>query len=146
MPEHTIEIRGAGAFVRLDFQHRAYPEKQDHWDGNWVVTRIQAEVPGFRADFTDQVHLGDVVRFYEEVLKMHVTLSGQATLAMMEEFLSVTGELDPRGALRWSARLARSFRSGTHLHLAWEADQSYLPELIRQLEEALIAFQVRGRT
>ena len=145
MPEHVIEIRGDGAFVTLDFHHRAYPEAQDYWDGNWVVTRIQAETQGFKADFTDQVHLGDVVRFYEEVMRMHATLAGEATLAMMEEYLTVTGTLDVRGGLDWSAMLAQPFRRDNRLQFTFRADQSYLPDLIQQLESVLAAFEVRGR-
>ena len=145
MPEHIIEIWGNGAFVRLGFSHRAYPEAQDYWDGNWVVTRIQAETQGFKADFTDQVHLGDVVRFYEQVIKLDATLSGEATLAMMEEYLTVTGTLDIRGGLNWSAMLAQPFRRDNQLQFTFRADQSYLPELIQQLEGVLIEFQIRGR-
>ena len=145
MLEHIIQIRGDGAFVMLDFHHRAYPEAQDYWDGNWVVTRIRAETQGFKVDFTDQVHLGDVVRFYEEVMKMHATLAGEATLAMIEEYLTVTGTLDARGGLHWSAMLAQPFRRDNRLQFTFRADQSYLPDLIQQLEGVLVAFGVRGR-
>ncbi len=145
MPEHSIDIRGDGAFVTLNFHHRAYPEAQDYWDGNWVTTRIQAETRGFKADFTDQVHLGDVVRFYEGVMRLHATLSGEATLAMMEEFLIVTGKLDVRGDLHWSVMLAQPFRRDNRLQFTFQADQSYLPALIQQLESVLVEFQVRGR-
>lgn len=141
-----IEIRGDGTFVRLGFSHRAYPEAQDYWDGNWVVTRIQAESQGFRADFTDQVHLGDVVQFYEQVMSLHATLSGEATLAMMEEYLTVTGTLDARGGLHWSAMLAQPFRRDNRLQFTFWADQSYLPALIQQLENVLSEFEVRGRS
>lgn len=145
MAERTIEIRGDGASLRLDFSQRAYPEAQDYWDGNWVVTRIQAEAHGFRADFTDQVHLGDVVRFYEDVLKLHATLSGEATLAMMEEYLIVTGRLDIRGGLLWSALLTHPFRRDNRLQFVLAADQSYLPGLTQQVEGVLTEFGVRGR-
>ena len=144
MPNHKIEIRGDGAFVSLDFSHRGYPEAHDYWDGNWVVTRIQAEVQGFKADFTDQVHLGDVVRFYEEVLKLNASLTGKATLAMMEEYLVATGTLDVRGSLDWSVLLLHPVKRDIQLQFEFQADQSYLPELIQQLEDVLIEFQVRG--
>ena len=145
MPEQIVEIRGDGAFVRLHFSHRAYPEAQDYWDGNWVVTHIQAETAGFKADFTDQVHLGDVVRFYEQVLTMYTTLSGEATLAMLEEFLIVTGHMNTRGGLNWSALIAQPFRRSTQLRFEFQSDQSYLPHLIQQLESTLVEFGVRGR-
>ena len=145
MFKQIIEIRGEGAFVRLGFSHWASPEAQDYWDGNWVVTRIQAETQGYKANFTDQVHLGDVVRFYEQVMKMNVTLTGEATLAMMEEYLTVTGTLDARGCVNWSAMLAQPFKRDNRLQFAFHADQSYLPELIQQLEGVLMEFQVRGR-
>lgn len=146
MPEHKIEIKGNGVFVRLDFLHRGYPEAHDYWDGNWVVTRIQAEVRGFKADFTDQVHLGDIVRFYEEVLKLNASLTGKATLAMMEEYLVVTGTLDTRGSLDWSVLLLHPVKRDIQLQFEFGADQSYLPDLIQQLEDVLIEFQVRGRS
>lgn len=145
MPEHIIKIHGDGAFVTLDFHHRAYPEAQDYWDGNWVVTRIQAATQGFNADFTDQVHLGDVVPFYEQVMKMHATLTGEATLAMMEEYLTVTGTLDARGGLDWSAMLSQPFRRDNRLQFTFRADQSYLPDMIQQLEHVLTEFGVWGR-
>jgi len=145
MSEHMIEIRGEGTSVRLDFQQRAYPKAQDYWDGNWVVTRIETEAQGFRADFTDQVHLGDVVRFYEEVMNLHVTFSGEVTLAMMEEYLTVAGRLDARGGLHWSVLIKHPVKRNTQLQFTFRADQSYLPELIQQLENVLIEFQVRGR-
>ena len=145
MPEHIIEILGNGAFVTLNFHHRAYPEAQDYWDGNWVVTRIQAETQGFRADFTDQVHLGDVVRFYEGVMSLHTTLSSEATLTMMEEYLTVNGTLDARGGLDWSVLVTHPHQRNTQLQFMFRADQSYLPALIQQLEGVLVEFQVRGR-
>ena len=145
MSDHKIEIRGDGAFVRLTFSHRAYPEAQDYWDGNWVVTHIQAEAYGFRADFTDQVHLGDVVRFYASLLKMHATMSGEATLAMMEEFLIVTGKMEVRGDISWSAMVTHPMNRCTQLQFMFGADQSYLPELIQSLESVLVEFGVRGQ-
>lgn len=145
MPDHKIEIRGDGAFVSLDFSHRGYPEAHDYWDGNWVVTRIQAEARGFKADFTDQVHLGDIVRFYEEVLKLNTSLKGEAALTMMEEYLVATGTLDARGSLDWSVLLLHPVKRDIQLQFTFQADQSYLPELIQQLEDVLIEFQIRGR-
>ena len=145
MPDHKIEIRGDGAFVSLDFPHRGYPEAHDYWDGNWVVTRIRAEARGFKADFTDQVHLGDIVRFYEAVLKLNASLTGEATLAMMEKYLVVTGKLDVRGSLDWSVLLLHPVKRDIQLQFTFQTDQSYLPELIQQLEDVLIEFQIRGR-
>ena len=109
-----------------------------------MVTRIQAEVQGFRADFTDQVHLSDIVRFYEAVLKLNASLKGEATLAMMEEYLVATGTLDVRGSLDWSVLLLHPMKRDAQLQFKFRADQSYLPELIQQLEGVLIEFQVRG--
>ena len=145
MPDYKIEIKGGGAFIRLDLSHRGHPEAHDYWDGNWVVARIQAEVQGFKADFTDQVHLGDVIRFYEEVLKLNASLTGAATLAVMEEYLVVIGTLDARGRLDWSVLLLHPVKRDVQLQFEFQADQSYLPELIQQIEDVLIEFQVRGQ-
>jgi hypothetical protein len=145
MTEHLIEILGDGAFVTLNFHHRAYPEAQDYWDRNWVVTRIQVEAREFKADFTDQVHMGDVVRFYEDVIKLHANMSGEATLTMLEEFLTVTGKMDVRGGLDWAATVLHPRRRDIQLCFTFRADQSYLPELIQQMEKLLTEFGVRGQ-
>ena len=33
MPDYKIEIKGGGAFIRLDLSHRGYPEAHDYWYG-----------------------------------------------------------------------------------------------------------------
>lgn len=140
-----IEIRGHKARLTLQFQHRAYPEAQDYWDGNWVATRFRAEMPGIVVDFTEQVHLGDVVRFQEGLQQLLVASSGQATLAMMEEYLTVTGTLDTQGKLHWAAWITHPYRGGARLEFEMAADQSYLPALLGQVDDVLTEFPVRGR-
>jgi hypothetical protein len=124
---------------------RQFPEAHNHWDGNWLNVTVHCGQSGASVWATgailDSVGL---VRFRDELERLHQTLSGEAVLESHEPNVKVRVVVAD-GAGRLNARVEI-----TPDHLAqghWfelEIDQSYLPAAIAQLESVLARFPVRG--
>ncbi|SRR5579884_363669 len=141
----SICIHDNNARLTLELLRRQYPDNEDYWDGNWVVTRFQATAPGFQADFTEGVHLQELVWLREELAKMHATLEGRIEWKAMDGFLELVAEVDRLGHIRWTVKLIYPAGVGARLTLEIANDQTYLPALLNQIDAALEAFPLRGQ-
>lgn len=133
-PMH-IEITDSRAHLFIEVSVPTH-SGDDYWV--WVATHIRAEMPGFQAAFSNELTLWELQGFYRDLKRLHAELKGTARLRAMEGFLDVTAEMDTQGHIRWAVELADT-SSGNYTRLTFEmnADQSYLPALLEQLEAAL---------
>ena len=112
-----------------------------------MVTRLLATAPGFRADFTASLNLSELVDLHEQILLMRTTLQGRAELKAWDGWIDLKAELDRTGHVLWSVDIAYPTGSpGARLQFEINNDQTYLPDILNQLNTVLETFPVRGRT
>jgi len=134
----------------LELQRRDYPDAEDYWDGNWVTTRFRLDIPQMPTTFLKSLHLGDLLRFRQELARLSEGQQSQATLAMLEDYLFVEASLLPEGGLKWSVkanvRLARLSDRAIMppLHYDFYADPSSLTIVLEQVESVLMQFPIKS--
>jgi hypothetical protein len=62
----------------------------------------------------------------------------------METFIQIEGEMDKLGKIMWIAETCYPAGYGAVLKFEFESDQSYLNNLIKELEEILTSYPVIG--
>ncbi len=141
-----IEITDGTARLTIEVLARSCPDS-DYWDGNWCVTPIKAILLGFQAAFNGEMELPELQAFYQGLQQLYAELRGAAHLNTRERFLELTAEINSRGHIHWSVRLADTSGSANMARLTFEmrSDQSYLPALLAQIEAVLEMFPVKGQ-
>jgi hypothetical protein len=85
-----------------------------------------------------------LLRFRDELQRLHQTLSGEAVLESHEPNVAVrVTTADGAGHLRVRVDVTPDHITQAHW-FEFEIDQSYLPAAVAQLESVLAAFPVRG--
>jgi hypothetical protein len=142
----TIEITDGFAHLTLNVQRRESVDAHDcNWGGAWMVTRLRATTPGFQVDFTASLHLNELVELREQVRQMHSTLQGEAELEAMDGWLDLKAEMDRTGHVHWSVEITHPTGSpGARLQFEINNDQTYLPDILNQIDAVLATFFVGG--
>ena len=133
------------AAFQLWIHGRQFPEAQDQWDGNWLNVIVHCGQSGASVWATGAIldSIG-LVRFRDELKRLHQTLSGEAVLQSHEPNVRVrVAASDGAGHLAVRAEIAPDHLAQGHW-FEFEIDQSYLPTTVAQLESALTEFPVKG--
>ena len=124
---------------------RQFPGAHDQWDGNWLNVTVHCGEGGASVWATGPIldTIG-VLRFRDELERLHRTLSGEAALESHEPNVVVrVAVTDDAGHLRVRVEITPDHLAQGHW-FEFEIDQSYLPAAVAQLESVLVAFPVRG--
>ena len=149
MKQSTIEQLGAPSVRLAAFQlwvhGRQFPDAQDKWDGNWLNVTAQCGQAGgsvwAAGAILDTVGL---LRFRDELERLHQTLSGEAVLESHEPNVRVrVASSDRAGHLYVRVEITPDHLAQGHW-FEFEMDQSYLPSGVAQLTSLLAAFPVKG--
>lgn len=133
-----------GAF-QLWVHGRQFPEAQDEWDGNWLIVTARCGQAGASVWATgamlDSVGLQ---RFRDGLEQLHRTLSGDVVLESLEPNIKVhVAASDGAGHLTVRAEITPDHLSQGHW-FEFEADQSYIPAVVAQLDSVLMQFPVKS--
>jgi hypothetical protein len=134
----------SGEYVRVTLTGRSIPQATDYWDGNWLGADVEVHAGGFSGRFPAYFRVEEVQSFRDQVASLHQTLSGTATFEPMEEQLRLRLEGDGKGHIDVEGQARDVVRTGNMLTFELSLDQTYLPELVRSLDQTLTAFPVRG--
>ncbi len=79
----------------------------------------------------------------DELSELHEKVEGTAELKCMEPNLGAVMELNSRGTGTLTVRLTPDHMTQKH-QVEFEVDQSYLPHVIKQIENILDKFPIRN--
>jgi hypothetical protein len=88
------------------------------------------------------LHLPELAMWQTEPKKLHNRIEGNAELKCMEPNLNAVVKLNSQGTGTFTVRLTPDPIKQKH-QVEFEIDQSYLPEVIRQIEVNLEKFPIR---
>lgn len=130
--------------LKLWVHRYQYPHTDDEFDGNWLYATAQIEMPGAywartQGPFLQTVELAD---FRASLTRLYSNLSGSATLETLEPELHWNLNMASLGHILSEIRLRGS---GWQQNISFEADQSYLPPLIQDIDRVLQTFPIRGK-
>lgn len=137
-----ITILGEDGKLDIMVLERCFPEEAGTWEGDWVRSTVSLEIPGYSAYFEADLRMDEFSEFLQQVQTMHRDLKGTAALMPLEKTVEIIGEIHSLGGISWDVETCYPLGSGTILQFTLGADQSYLPALIKELNELLEEFPV----
>ena len=141
-----FHLLGEKTKVEIDVLAREYPNSSDYWDGNWVISNVKVEIPGYYVDFNASLRTDDIRDFVNDLKSMNRYLTGKAILKNLESFIHFEGEMDKLGHIDWSGETCYPAGSGTVLTFEFVSNQSYLEDLIKELEDITYVYPVIGES
>jgi hypothetical protein len=140
-----FSIKGNQEIVTIDVQSRTYPHSDEYWDGNWINSTIEVVVPGYRAYFCGELRTDEIFQFLQDLKEMYNSLSGFAKLNSMEGLIELYAEINPLGKLQWTGKTTYPIGIGNTLEFRLCNDQSFVPNLISELQLVMKQFPVIGK-
>ena len=149
MSHAAVEQLGPPSFRLAAFQlwvhGRQFPAAHDRWDGNWLNVTAHCGQAGASVWATGPIlDTTGLLRFRNQLERLHQTLSGEAVLESHEPNVVVrVAAADGLGHVRVRVEVSPDQLAQGHW-FEFEIDQSYLPTTVAQLESALTEFPVKG--
>ena len=137
----SLQIGG----LRLWIAGRQFPDADDEFDGNWLVATAHCEAIGASVWVQGAiVMVTDIATFGEQCTAIAKGASRSAVLDPHEPELKVSLEtVDPLGHIRAQVQISPDHLTQSH-SIAFEVDQSHLPDLIKQCDTIVSQYPTRG--
>lgn len=140
----NIHLLGEQEQTKITIVKRSYSASVDFWDANWLDTEITIKIPGYSAHFDAQLRTDEFRDFYKQLKNMNDKRKGKAELTSMEGVIEVQCRTNLLGQIAWQAKTQYPVGTGAVLTFEFASDQSYLPLLLRELENLLARYPVVG--
>ena len=123
---------------------RQFPQSSDYWDGNWLLVTAFCESPGAQVWTQGPIiHLSEIEHWLKGLKELISTVRGEAELACMEPELGAKVTLDKLGRGSLAVCITPDHLNEHHA-FTFDADQSFLPGVIRNLENILDKYPIKG--
>ncbi len=123
---------------------REFEDSDDDWDGNWMHVVAQVTAPGTQVKAAGALlHLSECQQFRDGCQALHDTLQGEAVLGGLEPNLRITLRAESLGHIRCELRITPDPQTQHH-QFDSAIDQSHLPAILRDLDDVLRRFPIRG--
>ena len=116
--------------VELRFNLPQAPDRE-----GWVETFADISVGGFRGSIRLFVEIADLIRFRDQLARLHETLNGLAELSPCEGQLLLTVQGNGGGGMKLKGHAHSEACYGNVLQFELELDQTHLVEPLRVLRE-----------
>ena len=137
-----LDILGSETKIEIKILERLYPESIGSWEGDWVKAAIKVEIPGYSADFFADMRAEEFQDFRDQLNTMNQKLEGTASLISIENAIEAKAVMDSFGGIYWEVSTRYPISTGAVLAFEFGSDQSYLNQLIKELDEVLAEFPV----
>lgn len=137
-----LNILGSKTKIEIMILERLYPELIGSWEGDWVKAVIKVEIPGYSADFLADLRTEEFKGFREQLATMDQKLEGSASFISIENTIEAKAVMDSSGGIYWEVSTRYPISIGAVLTFDFGSDQSYLNQLVKELDEVLTEFPV----
>ncbi|MGB8646164.1 MAG: hypothetical protein WCF84_13070 [Anaerolineae bacterium] len=140
-----LKIGGDAEYILFQILDAERPEATDYWDANWLVVDVSLQAGAFRGKYRAAIERYAFLSFREQVQHLYAALDAQAKFETMEGqvLLTLVGDRFGHIALHGVAM----DRPGDGNRLTFESrrlDQSWLPGIIKQLDNIVAQYPVKG--
>jgi hypothetical protein len=132
-------------FVRATFSGRAFPDRHDSADGNWVTVRIELRTGPFTGSIDALWRAETLAPFRKELEGLDAELEGDAVFKPdWERSLQLRFHGDGLGHVAVTGEACANAATGPWLRFELPSlDQTYLPDLISTVSGLEAEFPVR---
>jgi hypothetical protein len=128
--------------LSLWIRGRQYDAREDFWDGNWLNVLVQIDAAYARVQAEGPIVRTDEIRsLVDGCRRLHETLRGEASLRCIEPNLKVSLAVNRNGHVLMVVDVTADNVTQAH---HFEFELSYLPPFIRDAEDVLARFPIRG--
>lgn len=139
-----FELSDPGNFLRVTVLGLSHPNATDDWDRNWINCRFEAKSGGFTGNFEGTLMTTDIESFKQQLKRVYSSLKGTANLESLENYLSIVLTGDGIGHLEARCTLRESNLPLNELTFELEFDQTFLPNIMNQLNNITRTFPITG--
>jgi hypothetical protein len=140
-----LHILGEDTKIEIEVICRSHPNCTDYWDGNWITSTINIEIPGYKAQFNADLRTDELRDFANELKLMDKKLKGKASLFNLDGYLELECEINKKGVIYWTVETCYPAGIGAVLKFDFGSDQSYLKGIVKEIESILSVFPVLGK-
>lgn len=140
--EIFFELNCEGNFIRVTPIEFINYNSELSWDKNWIKTKIEIKAGVFTGKYLGEFMTHDFVNFKKELQHLYANLNSSATFDGLEGYLKLTIKGDDLGHLDLTCIATDKPVDGNELVSHLILDQTYIPALLRQLDEIIKAFPV----
>ncbi|MBD1877338.1 hypothetical protein [Coleofasciculus sp. FACHB-T130] len=137
-------VKGNQEKVIIDIQGINNLDTDDYWDRTWINSEIEIILPGYHANFFGDIRTEEIFSFLEQLKEMSQTLSGVAELNTMEGLMNLKAEMNNLGHIQWNGKTTYPIGNGNTLTFNFSNDQSFLANLITELQMIKKHFPIIG--
>ena len=130
-----FEIKGGGDFITVIAQKFSYQNSDDSWDRRWITAEVRIKAGAFSGRYGAQFMNVDFSAFKKELEYLYEHLDSSALFEDLDQYLKIKIKGDGLGHLEVFCK-ATDNPGYLENRLAFyiTTDQTYIPQLIRQLE------------
>lgn len=139
----TLSIKGHSANLEIEVQDYENRTARDLSDANWLKCVVSLNVPPFVGKYLASFTTQDFRDLLEQLATALKDLTGTASFQNDEEELLFNVKFGSMGQVVISGTAKVSGQAETNLTFAFESDQSFLQQSLKELEAITNHFPVR---
>ena len=144
MSEARLRFNSGRDFLWAEPTRRAYPESADYWDGNWIYANVAVRAGAFQGAYEALLRTDEFRDLRSQLSELYKALAGVARFDAMENWVRVHVAGDGRGNFLASCMARDNLGMGNELTFELDFDQTAIPQMLRDLDQILHAFPVKG--
>jgi len=132
----TINIRGHNARVTITIIGYERPDAADESDANWLSAEITCDAGDFTGSVATSLTTHEITALRDDLRRAMDALTGTVTFSPDEEALVLNLKFHVTGEASISGALQRRGEVSVALRFAFDSDQTFLTETLRELDAA----------
>lgn len=141
---NTFEISDAGYLIRLEPLRLEFTNADNDWDRSWIKTKVEVIAGPFSGEYIANVMTTDFETFKQQIKAVYRSLTGVARFEPLENQLIIEVQADDLGHIQVKCEAAPQTYNQDRLSFSFALDQTYLPNLVNQLQAITEIFPVSG--
>jgi hypothetical protein len=142
--EIYFEITDGSNVIKIEPLLWTYPDSDNDWDRNWISSRITIKGGTFEGKFSCDLLSSDFELFKRDLNKVYDNLNEIATFKTIEGQIEIKCIGDGLGHFAVKCKAMDEPGTGNELNISISFDQTFIPELVRQLNKIIKAFPIQG--
>jgi hypothetical protein len=137
-----FEIKSDGDWIKVLTKGFSYPNSSDDYDSQWIKCYIDLKAGVFSANYKAEFMTVDFKQFKKGLEYLYEHLDRTAKFEGLEGYLKITLKGDGIGHMEVFCEASE--QPGYHestLSFYLDIDQTFIPQLIRQLDEIIDSFR-----
>ncbi|WP_420580849.1 WapI family immunity protein [Reichenbachiella sp.] len=135
----TFELQDSGNFLKLTALEQLYPNSSD-WDQKFLSCSVELKSGAFSGNFNGEFMVDDFKSFSQQLQNLYKTLKGTANFNCLEDYVNIVVTGDGIGHLSAKCVVTDSPFPLNSLQFELEFDQTYLPNIINDLDQIVSKF------